>query len=136
MFDSQFLHAWDLRGKVCVVQIREVIAGTLTGEGGRKTRKPVVRFERTEKALALNKTNAKTIATMFGNDTSKWIGKRITLYATRTTFGKDEVDAIRVRPEIPKSTQAPEGIETAPVDEEMRARQQAAAASAAQESTS
>jgi hypothetical protein len=100
MFDRDYLAAFDLEGKPVVVKIRDVKAGELSN-GPKKTRKPVVYFEGKEKGLALNKTNGKAIANLYGNDTDKWKGKAVTLYPTTTTFGSDTVDCIRVKPEKP-----------------------------------
>lgn len=130
MFDREYLGVWDLQGRDVTVTIAKVAGVTLVAQGNRKSKKPVVWFERTEKALALNKTNAKTIAAMYGNDTETWVGKRITLYPTTTTFGSETVEAIRVRPRIPEPKAKPEGIESQPVDPEVRAKQNAAAEAA------
>lgn len=105
MFDRDYIGSWDLPGDV-VVTISEVKAGEVVGNGGRKAKKPIVRFEGKEKALLCNKTNAKTIAALYGNDTANWVGKRITLYPTKTQMGGEEVDAIRVRPAAPKGRAA------------------------------
>ena len=104
MFDRDYIGAWDLpRGQDIPVTIARVEAGTLVAPGGRKSKKPVVYFEGKEKGFALNKTNAKAIAGMYGNDTAKWLGRRIAIYSTTTSFGGDTVDCIRVRPTPPKS---------------------------------
>lgn len=102
MFSSEYLSSWDLNGKDVTVTISRVTAGELTGTGGRKTKKPLIYFEGAGKALAANKTNCKTIAAMYGTDTKEWIGKRITLYPTKTDMAGQQVDAIRVRPQVPK----------------------------------
>ena len=102
MFDSEYIGAWDLLGRDVTVEIDHVIAGTLTGQGGRKSRKPLVYFVGKEKAFALNKTNAKAIAAMYGADTLVWTGKRIALYPTKTEMAGETVDCIRVRPGVPK----------------------------------
>ncbi len=103
MFDREYIGAWDLpKGVNVTCTIATVKAGELTAPGGRKSRKPVVYFEGKDKGLALNKTNAKAIAGMYGNDTSKWIGRPIAIYATVTQFGGEEVECIRVRPTIPQ----------------------------------
>ena len=101
MFDSEYLGAWDLLGKDVTVTVDRVAAGTLTGAGGRKSKKPLVFFVGKEKALALNKTNAKIIAAMYGTDTAEWAGKKITIYPTRTEMAGETVDCIRVRPGVP-----------------------------------
>ena len=76
------------------------------GHGAKKAKKPLLYFlnskgAENDKPLGLNSTNCKTIAAMYGNDTDRWIGKRITMWPTTTQFGADTVDCIRVRPIVP-----------------------------------
>lgn len=101
MFDRDYVGAWDLKGDTTVA-IERVEAKELTAQGGRKSKKPIVYFTGAEKGLACNKTNAKIIAAMYGNDTAAWAGKKITLFATTTSMGGETVDCIRVRPVVPK----------------------------------
>ncbi len=122
MFDREYLGAWDIAGRDYTLEIARVTAGELTGEGGRKTRKPVVYFKDAKKGLALNKTNARIIAGLYGNDTSAWIGRRVTLFATTTTFGSDTVECIRVRAEAPAPRAERNGPR--PVDPDLRRQQQ------------
>lgn len=102
MYDRDYIYAFDLAGKDVTVTISRVEAATLTGQGGRKTKKPVVFFEGKDRGLALCKTNSKQIAALYGNDTDKWLGKKITLYPTTTMFGTETMECIRVRPQVPK----------------------------------
>ncbi len=102
MTDREFIYAFDLDGKDRVLTISKVAAGELTAGGGKKAKKPIVHFDGKEKGLALNATNAKTIAALYGNYTEKWIGREITLYPTTTQMGGETVECIRVRPAIPK----------------------------------
>ena len=78
--------------------------GELTSVGGRKSKKPIVFMAHTEKGFALNATNGKTIASLYGNFTEKWVGKQITLYKsmTRSPDGSGDVECIRVRPTVPE----------------------------------
>lgn len=101
MFDSEYIGAWDLEGRDVTVTIEKVEAGELTTQGGRKARKPIVHFVGKKKGFALNKTNAKIIASLYGKDTKEWIGREITVYPTQTSFGSEQVDCIRVRPMVP-----------------------------------
>lgn len=101
-FDSEYLYAFHLAGREVTVTIDRVTGGELTGTGGKKARKPVVFFRGKDKPMALNKTNGKTIAAMYGNDVSKWVGKQVTLYPTTTNFGNETVECIRIRPGIPR----------------------------------
>ena len=102
MMDRDFIFAFDLNGRDVTVEISRVEAGSLTGQGGRKAKKPVVYFAGKEKGLALNATNCKTIASLYGNYTEKWIGKSITLYPTTTQMGGETMECIRIRPAVPK----------------------------------
>lgn len=101
MTDREFIFAFDLNGKDVTVTIARVEQGNLASTGGRKTKKPVVFFDGKERGLALNATNAKTIAAMYSNYTEKWIGKSITLYPTTTQMGGETVECIRIRPSAP-----------------------------------
>jgi hypothetical protein len=109
MIDRDYIFAFDLNGKDVVVTIARVVAGELTGQGGRKSKKPIVYFEGKEKGLALNATNAKTIAAMYGHYTEKWIGKSVTLYPTTTEMAGEKMECIRIRPSIPNVRGASNG---------------------------
>lgn len=102
MMDRDYIFAFDLNGKEVTVTISRVEAGTLNGSSGRKAKKPIVYFEGKEKGLALNSTNCKTVAKLYGNYTEKWIGKQITLYPTTTEMAGETVECIRVRPTVSK----------------------------------
>jgi hypothetical protein len=103
LYDKDYIGAWDLKEKDVTVTITKVIGGNLVGQGGRKTRKPVVYMRGTEKGFAINATNGKAIAGMYGNHVEGWVGKRITLYKsmTRNPNGDGDVECIRVRPTVP-----------------------------------
>lgn len=107
MFDpneanKDFMFSVDLNDREHTVEIVKVEAGALTGENGRKTKKPVLSFKGARKKLAINKTNGKIIAKLYGKDCDAWVGKRITIYPTTTNFGGETVDCIRVKPHVPK----------------------------------
>src|SRR5882672_6382643 len=84
LFDRDYIGAFDLQGRDVTVTIIKVIGGELTAMGGRKSKKPILYFEAKDKGMITNKTNAKTIATMYGNFTEGWIGKRITLFVSQS----------------------------------------------------
>lgn len=105
MFDREYLGHWDLpTNQDVIVTIREVVPKELVAPGGRKTKKPVVFFVGKEKGLALNKTNAKAVAGMYGPKVSGWIDKKLALYVTTTSFGAETVECIRVRPSVSRDT--------------------------------
>lgn len=113
MFDKEHLGAWDLQGRDVTVTIEDVKAGQLVGEGGKKAKKPILRFVGKEKTMACNVTNARTIAGMYGNDVNAWKGKKITIYPTMTQFGGKEMECIRVRPTVPTGKEAPDAAASA-----------------------
>ena len=106
-FDRDYIYAFDLQGRDVTVIIDKVTGGELTSVGGRKTKKPLAYFVGKQKPLALNATNGKTIAALYGTNTDDWPGKRVTLYPTTTTMGGETVDCIRIRPQIPNGAPAP-----------------------------
>ncbi|HNB58708.1 MAG TPA: hypothetical protein PK308_00245 [Phycisphaerales bacterium] len=102
MYQKDYIYAYDLEGKDVTVTIERVTAGELTGEGGKKSKKPVLYFKGSKKGLGLCITNARVIAGLYGGfDSDKWIGKKITLYPTTTKFGSDTVECIRIRNRVP-----------------------------------
>ena len=106
-FDRDYIYAFDLNGKEHTVTIDRVTAGELTSVGGRKTKKPLLYFKGRNKPLALNSTNAKIIAKMYGTDVNGWTEKGIIIYPTITQMAGEDVDCIRVRPYLPNGAPAP-----------------------------
>jgi len=115
MIDSDWLRFVDLQGKDVTVEIEKVVRGEVTGEGGVKSKKPVLYFKNKKKPLAIGATIGKTIESMYGADTSGWLGKRITLF-TSTTKSKagETVGCIRVRPKAPSASTQTAPQEPAP----------------------
>ena len=105
LYDREYLGSWDLPdGRDATVTIEKVIGGELTSVGGRKNKKPVISFVAREKKFVCNKTNAKTIAALYGPQVEEWVGKSITLFVstTRDPGGGEDVPCIRVRPKAPQ----------------------------------
>ena len=121
--DSGMLYAYDLedaQGRDVVVQIEKAWGGEVTGDKGRKSKKPIIKFVGRDKTLALNKTNGKTIAKLYGKDGTKWAGKWIALFVSTVDYDGETRDCIRIRPRQPEPTQkvrngksAPPPVETA-----------------------
>jgi hypothetical protein len=104
LYDRDYLGSWDLpENKDVVVTIERAVGGELTGNGGKKAKKPIISFVGKEKKFVCNVTNAKAIATMYGNHVEKWAGKRIALYVstTRDPSTGGDIPCIRVRPQAP-----------------------------------
>lgn len=111
MYDRNFLGHLELpEGADLVLTIARVSGGELTGSGGRKNKKPVIHFMEDAKPFALNKTNGKAVAKLYGNMVEEWAGKRIALYRsmTRDPSGtEEEVPCVRVRPKAPEGPAKP-----------------------------
>lgn len=107
-FDKEYLGHWDLPDdRDAVVTIEKVEAGELHKPGAKKgERKPLLTFRGTEKKMVVNATNAKTIANLYGTHVEEWVGKRISLFRSKTHGpGGAEMDCIRVRPTVPQPKQ-------------------------------
>lgn len=103
MFPSEYLAAVEFKGRDVTLTIKSVSKEDLQMKGGKKERKPVIFFVETPKKLVLNKTNADSIASMYGTDALLWKGKRVTFYPTKVQCGRDMVDAVRTREKVPAS---------------------------------
>ena len=113
-FPSRYLKAGDDvpdEGQL-VLTIRDVTLETV-GQGKDAQDKPIVYFRESDKGLVCNKTNAKTLAKLLGDDTDDWAGRRIALFVTEVQFPADMVPAIRVKTKLPAAKPA-----TAPVSAE------------------
>ncbi len=94
-FPSRFLKAADVPGDGIELKIAKVEQDKV---GPEQELKWIVSFKDEDKQLVLNGTNWDLIAAALREDDSdNWVGKKIELYATQTTFGKKMVDCIRVR---------------------------------------
>jgi hypothetical protein len=92
-FPSKYLKAADLQDRNVTVVMDTVELEDV----GDNERKPVVYFQGKTKGLVLNKTNARTIAAGYGDDTAGWRGRPIMLFSAMVDFRGDTVEAIRVR---------------------------------------
>lgn len=99
-FPSTYLKAEDLRGQRVAVQIGSVKMEEV-GQGHDQEEKPVVYFNGKDRGLVLNKTNATTIASLYGSDTEQWRNNWITLFPTQTDFQGKQVACLRVEMQPP-----------------------------------
>jgi len=98
---STFLRSEDLQGKTIRLTIEGVGSHTFNeGQQDQKTQ-IVLSFVGKEKRLGLNATNARSIASILGEETDTWAGQEIKIYPTTTEFGGKEVPCIRVVEEAP-----------------------------------
>jgi hypothetical protein len=97
-FPSKFLKAEDLgdshlTGTIVSCAVERV------GQGSNQEDRLVLGFrESILKPLVMNKTNCESVEKIAGSeDTEDWIGHRIVLYATETTFGGKTVPCVRIK---------------------------------------
>ena len=93
-FPSNWLRAADLNNRTIKVTIDKVVFEEI---GQNKDKKPVMYFEKVQKGLILNKTNATTIGAVYGQEFEGWTGKEIELFSMSVPFQGQNVPAIRVR---------------------------------------
>jgi len=95
---GRYLSGDDLDGEV-VVTIERVVMESFRDPRTRvETRKPVMYFQRAKRGLIVNRTNWRTVADLYGDESDNWTGKRIVLApAMVDAYGK-QTKAVRVRP--------------------------------------
>lgn len=102
LFPSNYLKSSDFSEEEdTIYTIKELKSQTL-GQGKDAEDKYVMYFDEVTKGMVLNKTNAKVIATLYGDDTDDWEGKKIALYLTEVEFNGETMLGIRVRKRTPK----------------------------------
>jgi hypothetical protein len=104
-FPSKYLKAEaDLEdGEVINLTVAEYKRETL-GQGSDAETKPVLYFKETKKGLVINKTNAKTLAKLYGGETDGWIGKPISLIRMDVQYPGGEMGpGMRVKTSAPKA---------------------------------
>lgn len=98
-FPSKYLKSADLQGNMVKVKIRDVLSEQIGAD-----RKLIMYFQGKDKGMVLNKTNARTIGDVYGDDTDSWINASIELFSMKVDFQGRMVDGLRVRvPPPPKS---------------------------------
>lgn len=117
MFPKDYLCVDDLKGRDVTLTMSKVLRETLHTNDGGAEEKYVITFERTQKKLVCNVTNATSIGNIHGLQAEKdWPGKPITLYPTRCmSFGK-MTPCIRIREKLApgaKGVTAPEPTQDA-----------------------
>jgi hypothetical protein len=103
LYPNRFLHADQLQGKKITLTIASMNIEVLEGEK-KKAAKVVATFAKPQSALlaklpldlVIPKTNGECLRRMFGNNPNAWVGKRVTLYPSKTPFGNEIVDCIRI----------------------------------------
>lgn len=82
LYPGRFIKAGDLKGKNVTLKIASVSIEELIGDKGPKI-KGIITFDKTDKALALNRTNGICLKAMFGKKVQEWVGHRVTLFPSQ-----------------------------------------------------
>jgi len=104
LMHPDYIGAYALQpGEERTVKIKSVGEETVIGTNGQKEPCLVCHLE-DEKPMILNSTNAKTIAKLFSTPyIEDWIGREFIIYATPVKAFGETVEALRVRPILPKN---------------------------------
>lgn len=107
LFPSKYIKAGDLNGGEPQLTIRDVVIEDLV-EGEQR---PVMYFAGATKGLVLNRTNAATVAAVYGDETDNWKGREVVLFAATTQFKAQMVPCVRLRipvaaPNVPQQAVA------------------------------
>ena len=104
LFDSTYLRWFHLlevlekEGKTeAICTIEKVERVELTLRGGAKKWGPVLTIKGGSRPFVLNRTNADTIAELYGPKPSQWIGKKFALFVPTTKLRGKTVNCIRVQ---------------------------------------
>jgi hypothetical protein len=100
---SKYIKAIGFKGKDRTITITGVTLQEMEREDRTKETKGLISVAETPKQWILNVTNCKCLIAMFGRETDKWLGKKVTLYPAPNEMSESGV-AIRVRgsPELEK----------------------------------
>lgn len=83
--------------KIAIEKLESLKAGDDSDDAPKKKKnKGIIFFSEYERGWVTNSTNLQCIAGMFGNETSEWFGKRITMYSTPVRVGKNMEPGIRL----------------------------------------
>ncbi len=97
MYPSSLLKSQDVTdaGGEMPLVIQSVEMTTFENNGAKET-KPIIIFAN-DKRMVCNKTNANILASMFGDDTDKWLNKEVTLIVQNVDFQGKQVPGLRVK---------------------------------------
>lgn len=96
LFPSQYLKQSDVP-RPLVGTIQSIKHEEIQDKGAKKM-KPILYITGAPKPLVLNRVNAQSIASIYGDDSNNWIGKPIEIYTDPTVMmGRDRVGGLRLR---------------------------------------
>lgn len=105
LVNPDYIGAYSLpEGEDMIVTILSVSREIVVSTNGKKEECTVAKLK-DQKPMILNRTNCKTIQKIYGTPyIEEWAGKQIQLFASTTKMAGDEVECLRIRPNIPNKT--------------------------------
>ena len=109
-FKGQYVAAVELGNAQPTLTISRVVIEKIESmqkddDGAGKTRDRLVAyFQGEERGWVVNRTNAECMVAMWGRETDKWVGHKVTIFATQVRVGPKMELGIRVKgsPELDK----------------------------------
>ena len=105
LVNTPYLGSHDIEDKnpEPVLTIKTVAREMVTGDGGKKEECTVAHFAEPVKPMILNRTNCKTITSMYKTPyIEEWAGKKIQIFVAQVKVAGEVMDALRVKPRIPE----------------------------------
>lgn len=105
--NPDYLGAYALEpGQEIIGTIKSVTREMVTGPDGKKEECTILRFMENIKPMIVNTTNAKTIQKLYKTPyIEEWQGRKIQLYTDKVRAFGEVVEALRIRPTIPKQAE-------------------------------
>ena len=110
---GRYLSGDDLDGEVIVTIDRIVMESFRDPRTRQESRKPVMYFQRAKRGLIINRTNWRTVADLYGDESDNWVGKRIALVSMMVDAYGKQTKAVRVRPTSPPEPRARNDVSVA-----------------------
>ena len=96
-FPSKYLKAADVpRGAEYNLAIQSCELENVAMDNQPREDKPVLHFQRAQKGLVLNKTNADVLSAAWGRETTAWIGQQVVIRQDTTKYMGKTVPCLRL----------------------------------------
>ena len=105
LFPSKYFKADDATPPI-ILTVKRVSWERMKDQEGNEEDKPVIWFNEEEKGMVLNRTNANTLTSLFGAETDRWTGQRVTLGTEMVTAFGATKPALRFKHEEVKYDRA------------------------------
>jgi hypothetical protein len=107
---GKYLTGDDLDSAVTVTIDRVVLESFRDPRTRVEAQKPVMYFQKARRGLIVNRTNWRSIAAQFGDESDNWPGKRIVLVPMMVDAYGKRTRAIRVRKASASEARRPDGL--------------------------